>query len=243
VVHTDATPFLTASWQNLVMLNYEAAPDAVERFVPAGCEIDIWQGRTFVSIVAFQFLRTTIRGVVVPFHRDFLEVNLRLYVRRRAFDGWRRGVVFVKEIVPRRIIALVARAFYNENYVRLPMRCEIVEGTVGLRRLSYEWKHRGRWNRVGATVEGTPSVPPAASEEAFIAEHYWGYARQRKGATMEYRVEHAPWRVWRTSDAGLDCDVASLYPRELLPCLTGSPSSAFVAEGSTVIVHRGALLT
>jgi uncharacterized protein YqjF (DUF2071 family) len=242
VSQPDRTPFLTATWRHLVMLNYEAPPDALAPYVPANCELDFWDGRTFVSIVAFQFLRTSIRRVVVPFHRDFLEVNLRLYVRRRGPEGWRRGVVFVKEIVPRWTIALVARAFYNENYVRLPMRCQIVQGTSGPRRLAYEWKHRGRWQRVSATTDGGPTLPAPDSREAFIVEHYWGYARQRTGATMEYRVEHPAWRVWRTSDVELECDVAALYGTRLQPVIAGAPSSALVAEGSPVGVHRGTLL-
>jgi uncharacterized protein YqjF (DUF2071 family) len=242
VSQPDRTPFLTATWQHLVMLNYEAPPHVLAPYIPRGCELDFEDGRTFVSVVAFQFLKTSIRRVVVPFHRDFLEVNLRLYVRRRGPEGWRRGVVFVKEIVPRWTIALVARAFYNENYVRLPMRCQVVEGPSGPRRLTYEWKHRGRWQRVAARTDGAPAVPEPGSHAAFIVEHYWGYARQRAGGTMEYRVEHPPWRVWRTTDVELECDVAALYGSGLLPVLAGAPGSALVAEGSPVVVHRGTLI-
>src|SRR5271167_2804911 len=116
-----SSPFLTAEWRSLVMLNYEIDPAVLQRFVPAGTELDQWQGKTFVSMVGFLFLKTRVMGISVPFHSNFEEVNLRFYVRRFTDEGWLRGVVFIKELVPRRAIAWTARVFYNENYVAVPM--------------------------------------------------------------------------------------------------------------------------
>ncbi|MGV3531527.1 MAG: DUF2071 domain-containing protein, partial [Chthoniobacteraceae bacterium] len=110
------------------MLNYEVAPDVLEPFLPAGLELDEWQGRTLMSMVGFRFLRTRLVGCAIPFHRDFPEVNLRFYVRRKCGGEWRRGVVFVREIVPRRAIAAVARFLYGERYVRCPMRHSVEMG-------------------------------------------------------------------------------------------------------------------
>ncbi|HEX8362069.1 MAG TPA: DUF2071 domain-containing protein, partial [Longimicrobium sp.] len=90
--------FLAAEWRDLVMLNYEADPAALRPLVPAGTELDAWGGTTYVSMVGFLFLRTRVLGIPIPFHQDFEEVNLRFYVRRRGPEGWRRGVVFVREI-------------------------------------------------------------------------------------------------------------------------------------------------
>src|SRR5439155_9383088 len=94
-------PFLTAEWRDLAMLNYEVDPAVLRPRVPAGTELDAWRGRTFLSVVGFMFLDTRVLGIPIPLHRDFEEVNLRFYVRREASEGWRRGVVFVKELVPR----------------------------------------------------------------------------------------------------------------------------------------------
>src|SRR5436190_1946598 len=114
--------FLTAEWRNLAMLSYEIDPDLLARYIPSGTELDSWNGKTFISIVGFQFLRARVLELAIPFHSNFDEVNLRLYVRREAENGMRRGVVFIKEIVPKRAIAFTARSLYNENYVALPMR-------------------------------------------------------------------------------------------------------------------------
>jgi len=229
--------FLTAEWRDLAMLNYEVDGAMLRDLVPRGTELDAWNGRTFVSIVGFRFLDTRVRGVAIPGHRDFEELNLRFYVRRKAEDGWRRGVVFVKEIVPRRAIAWIARALYNENYFAVPMRHAVSSG-----RAAYEWRHGGRWHGIALDFEGEPYVPVEDSEETFITEHYWGYARQRDGATVEYRVEHPRWSVWRATTAALDCDVASFYGPAYAACLLGGPSSAFVAVGSPITVRRGVRL-
>lgn len=217
------------------MVNYAVDPAVLEPLVPAGTELDLWHDRAYVSVVGFRFLRTRVLGIPVPFHRNFDEVNLRFYVRRRAEDGWRKGVAFVKEIVPRRAIAFVARTLYNENYVRLPMRSAVAIPSA----VRYEWWHAGSWESVSATAAGEPYLPAADSEEAFISEHYWGYARQRDGSTVAYGVEHPPWRVWRCEAPALACEVANLYGERFAPLLSGPPASAFVAEGSRVVVRRG----
>lgn len=236
-------PFLTARWRYLAMLSYEVPPEVLAPFVPYGTELDSWQGKTFVSLVGFLFLDTRVRGVAVPGHRDFEEVNLRFYVRRKAEDGWRRGVVFVKEIVPRLAIAATARLLYGEKYVALPMRHSIMgDPTRGGMYVMYGWRRRGKWNGIGAMVSGQPKEALPGSEEEFITEHYWGYSSLRGGGTVEYKVEHPRWRVWTLLRPVLDCDVAGLYGERFAGPLSGEPSSAFLADGSEVAVYSGVSL-
>jgi uncharacterized protein len=230
----DPPRFLTAEWRHLVMLNYEVDPALFASRVPAGTELDAHEGKTYASIVGFLFLDTRVLGMPVPFHRDFEELNLRFYVRHRGPEGWRRGVVFVKELVPRRAIAWVARTVYNENYVAVPMRHAITPASV-----TYEWRQAARWERLAASIEGEPSLPDTGSLDEFITEHYWGYASQRDGGTVEYRVEHPQWRLWRARAPILDADLERLYGREFVQALAGPPVSAVVAEGSPVVVRQG----
>jgi uncharacterized protein len=247
---TKPNLFLTAEWRYLVMLNYEIDPALLRPFVPQGTELDDWHGRIYASIVGFLFQKTRLLGVPVPGHINFEEVNLRFYVRRRGPEGWRRGVVFVKELVPRWAIATVARVIYNENYQALPMRhrLELQAGESGEAfdtavNLAYEWKFQGRWQGIRATTAG-PSAPiENGSEAEFITEHYWGYAVQRNGGTVEYQVEHPRWRVWQVSDYRFDCDVAALYGSQFVESLSQVPTSAFVADGSAVTVHKGQRLS
>jgi hypothetical protein len=223
------------------MLNFEVDRDLLEPLVPQGTELDAWQGKTLISMVGFLFQNTRVLGWGLPWHRDFEEVNLRFYVRRRSGLEWRRAVVFVKEIVPRCAVAFVARALYGENYVALPMR-HLVEpaGSAGVvRRVLYAWNFGGRENRIELAVEGAAEPIREGTEEEFITEHYWGYSRRRTGGTLEYRVEHPRWRVWAAREACLDCDAAGLYGRRFAEWLRRPPTSAFLAEGSEVAVFRG----
>lgn len=237
---TPERRFLTAEWRNLVMLNHEIDAVLLAGRVPAGCELDFWNGRTFLSVVGFQFLHPRVLGVPVPFHRHFEEVNLRFYVRRKVEGTWRRGVVFVKELVPRRAVAWVARHVYGENYVALPMRHSVTAGPrAGSTTVAYRWRRRATWEGLSASFSGPPALPPEEAEERFITEHHWGYSARRDHSTLEYQVEHPRWRVWRAETASFDCEVSSLYGSEFVDALSGSPTSALVADGSPVRVRRG----
>jgi uncharacterized protein YqjF (DUF2071 family) len=239
-------PFLTAEWRQLAMLNFEIDPDALQPLVPVGTQLDQWQGRSYISLVGFLFLNTRVLSVAVPGHRNFEEVNLRFYVRREVGDEVRRGVVFVKEIVPRRAIALTARALYGERYVYLPMGHRIAEETQASEagrsksmHVEYSWRYRDRANRLALTTIGEPQETPPDSEAEFITEHYWGYAHRGPGRTTEYQVEHPRWRTQAATDCDFDCDVAGIYGEQFVAALREKPTSAFLAEGSPVIVRWG----
>jgi uncharacterized protein YqjF (DUF2071 family) len=230
----SSRPFLTAEWRHLAMLNYEVDPGVLLPLMPTGTELDTWQDRTYVSVVGFLFLRTRVLGLPVPFHVNFEEVNLRFYVRREGADGLRRGVVFVKEIVPRWAIAAIARWVYGERYVALPMDHDLKPDALG-----YGWRRNGRREGLVARSIGASRELTEGSEEEFITEHYWGYTAQRDGGTVEYAVEHPRWSVRDAGEAHLDADVAALYGPSFEPFLRGEPRSAFVADGSPIVVRRG----
>ncbi len=231
--------FLTAEWRHLVMLNYEVDPSLLLKFVPAGTELDEWNGKTFLSLVGFRFLNTKVFGIPFPFHRNFEEINLRFYVRRREQEEIKRGVVFIREIVPRFAIATVARTVYNENYISLPMSHQIQTKDNGELVVEYAWKTGIRWNRVGLSVKANPALPKAGSEGQFITEHYWGYTAQKDGGCAEYRVAHPAWEVWSGENVVVEGDMEELYGKELAAVLRNPPASAFLADGSEVTVSRG----
>ena len=237
-----ARVFLTAEWRYLVMLNYEVDASLLRPFVPAGTELDRWNDQVFISLVGFRFLKTKLLGFLpVPMHSNFDEVNLRFYVRRQAGGEVRRGVVFIREMVPRRAIAFVARTFYHENYVALPMAHEI--RTVGNSlKVAYRWRSENRWSTISLETKGNSELPGEGSMEQFITEHYWGYAAQPGGGCVEYRVTHPAWRVWQARQAAFEGDAEKLYGRDIAAALQGEPQSAFLAEGSPVTVMRGRVL-
>ena len=234
------------------MLNYVVDPEVLTPFLPPGIELDAWQGKMLASIVGFEFAEVRILRMSVPFHRHFEEMNLRFYVRRETVDGWRRGVVFVKELVPLPTVALLARVLYGEPYRALPMERDFRDrpvssassGKAGRERATtvrYSWRHDKTWNRVEATADTTqePRHPEPGSEEEFLTDHAYGYGT-RRGKAIEYVVEHPTWRYWNAVKARFDCKAATLrtlYGEAFAPYLK-SPRSAFLVEGSPVRVLR-----
>ena len=239
----DEKLFLSAEWRDLVMLNHEADPAHLQKYVLPGTELDSFHGKTYVSLVGFRFCRTKLFGAIpIPFHTDFEEINLRFYVKRREGDEIRRSVVFIAEIVPKRAIAYTARWIYGENYVRRPMAHRVIAEESKMD-AEYSWRSGNQWCKLTARASGAPSLPAQGSLEQFITEHYWGYSRQPDGGTVEYHVSHAPWKVWTAAHAEFTGDTRDLYGDELSQLLTKPPASAFIADGSLVEVMCGSKLS
>jgi uncharacterized protein YqjF (DUF2071 family) len=220
-------PFLTAEWRNLAVLNFEVDRALLMPLLPPSCELDLWDGGALVSLVGFQFLGTRVLGRAIPLHRNFDEVNLRFYVT--GPQG--RGVVFIREIVPKRAIALIANTLYGENYVVAPM-----SHTISSTRARYAWRWQGRENFISVDIEGEPHPIVDGSADAFIFEHYWGYGKST------YRVEHPSWRTYKVTGAGYEIDADSLCGAPLGAALRNKPVSAMFAEGSAVTVYRKELI-
>ena len=232
-----STGLLCAEWRDLVMISYEIDPLLLVPHVPGGASLDFHAGQALVTVVGLRMLNTRVAGVPVPFHQDLEQVNFRFYVWRQAGNELRRGVVFIKEIVPSTSMTLGARLFFNENYVSAPMRHQVVHAEQGW--AAYEWQSAGRWNRVAARQHG-PSRPAAkGSIEAFVKDRAWGYSRQRDGSTLEYQVEHPDWDIWPGSDPVLDCEVGEVFGPSFASTLSRPPASAFIAVGSEATLHPG----
>lgn len=228
--------FLTAEWKNLVMLNYGVDPALLERFVPAGTDLDAHDGEVFVSLIGFQFQKTCLLGWRIPFHQDFDEVNLRFYVRR----GLKRGAVFIREFVPKLAVAAIARLAYNENYSCVPMSHRLETSAAGsIVEAEYGWGSGSDRCSMRIELEEEAFLPAEGSLGQFITEHYWGYAAQRAGGCVEYEVQHERWPIRRARLAAFSGNATRFYGPEFAEILMRAPDSAFMAEGSSVIVFKG----
>lgn len=232
------TPFLTAEWRDLIAINYEVPPDILSPLLPRETQLDLWQEKALVSLVAFRFIQTRVHGISIPFHTNFEEVNLRFYVNRIVDGNKRRGVVFIKEVVPRLAIAIVARMFYGENYHAVSMSHSI-EHQEDAKKMLYYWREKQRDHYIAATVSGDPTPMKSSTESEFIFEHYWGYSKTRKDQTIEYEVCHPPWIVWENCETTIHVDFERVYGTVFAPHLIQNPHSSFVAVGSEIAVHKG----
>jgi len=230
--------FLKAEWRKLALANYAIDPSLLLKYLPAKTELDFWNNKCYVSLVGFMFLNTSIKGFRIPYHINFEEVNLRFYVTHKDERELKRGVVFIKEIVPRRALTLVANTLYGEHYQTLPMRhkWENLEDSLSV---EYHWKLKQKWNSIKVAADFRPQNIVAASEEEFITEHYWGYTKIGPTTTSEYEVKHPHWVVYPVKNYQIDVEFGDLYGKEFEFLKSEKPISAFLAEGSEIAVNHG----
>jgi len=235
--------FLRAEWRKLIMAQYAVEAKTLAPYLPAGTELDLFQGRWYVSLVGFLFCRVRVMGVAIPFHTRFEEINLRLYVRRTDTDGRsRRGVVFTREFTSRPAITAIANALYEEPYATAPTRHAILETAEALD-VRYEWRHGGRWHGMEVRAANEPAPIAAGSVEEFITEHYWGFTKRSDGSTSQYEVKHPRWLTYPITGWKIDVDFGALYGAEFAGLNRQEPESVLLAEGSAVSVGSGSRLT
>lgn len=232
--------FLDAEWRKLAIANYVVDPSILAPYLPKGTVLDLWQDKCYVSLIGFMFLNTRVAGFKIPFHVRFEEVNLRFYVRHKQDGVWKRGVVFIKEIVPRPALAFVANTLYNENYVTMPMshNWQLREDKWDI---TYQWG-KGLVNSLQVITEKKSSIIEKNSEAEFITEHYWGYTRLSENKTTQYEVEHPRWEVYKTIDYAIHVDFGNIYGKTFKHLQQEKPVSVFLAEGSRIKVKKGSTI-
>lgn len=223
------SPFLTAEWRKLAMANYVVDPAMLQSHVPPKTELDLWKGQCYVSLVAFMFINTRVKGVKIPFHVDFEEINLRFYVKQ----GDKRGVVFIKEIVSKPVVSFIANKIYKENYETMPISHSWI-ATPATMNVEYRWK-KADWNVIRVSTEKTPVAISPGSEEDFITNNYWGYTCHGQDC-REYEVQHAPWEIYPVRSFRLDVDYGNLYGDRFAALSKQRPISVFLVEGSSIAV-------
>ncbi len=228
--------FLKAEWRKLAIANYEIDPSLLQEYLPFGTELDTWNGTHYASLVGFMFLNTKVLGVKIPFHINFEEVNLRFYVKRKEGNEWKRGVVFIKEIVPKHAITFVANQLYGEHYVTHKMRHSWSETELE-RNVAYEWKIKNQWQKFQVTANSSPSIIETGSEAEFITEHYWGYTRINQSITTEYEVTHPKWEQYEVLNHEIQVDFGLTYGEKFKFLNEEKPKSIMLAEGSNITVE------
>jgi uncharacterized protein YqjF (DUF2071 family) len=227
--------FLTAQWQNLIMANYEIEPSRLMPYLPKGVEIDYFNGKAYVSLVGFLFKDSSIFGIPIPSMGTFEEVNLRFYVTRKVGNETRRGVVFINETVPNKIVAWVANKLYKEHYTAIPTKHNWNVSNAE-KEISYQWKFQSKWNSINVNASSTKHKMKVGSIEEFIFEHYYGYTKVDATRSIEYKINHPSWEINTISDYKIQCDFQAFYGQDFSILNNSKPHSVMLAEGSDVSV-------
>ena len=228
--------FLTAEWNDLALINYEIDPKLLEEYVPMGTELDLWNGKCYISLIGFMFENVKVLGIKIPYHINFEEVNLRFYVKRYEHGMWKRGTVFIKEIVPKPAVTLVANTLYKEHYETLKMRNKRTEND-NFKSFRYEWKKDNKWNSIVMKTTKNPVPIEVNSEAEFITEHYFGYTKFNDKKTIEYEVTHPRWQQLEVNETEIKVDFESIYGTDFAFMKNLKPVSTFLAVGSKITIE------
>jgi len=228
--------FLTAEWRKLILINYKIDPEILMPYVPKGTELDFFNGNCYISLVGFLFRNTKLLGIKVPFHSTFEEVNLRFYVRYKEDGIWKRGVVFIKELVPKPALTLVANTIYKENYQTVTMQHKWANNGLN-NMVEYQWKAKNRMQKIRVHSELNLKEIEPGTEAEFITEHYFGYTKQSNN-TYEYEVKHPKWLHYPVLDYHINVDFEFNYGKDFKHLNEQQPLSVLLAEGSEVSVEN-----
>jgi uncharacterized protein len=228
--------FLTAAWNDLALINYEINPEILKKYVPVGTELDFYEDKCYVSLIGFMFENVRIKGIKVPFHTDFEEVNLRFYVKRLEGNEIKRGAVFIKEIVPKHAISIVANLLYKEHYETLKMKHLRLENRLS-KTFKYCWKKSNNWNFIEVETEKNLIPIPINSHAEFITEHYFGYTKFNHKKTIEYQVTHPRWQQLLVKNYKIEVDFEAVYGNEFAFLKDLKPVSVIFAKGSKITIE------
>ena len=229
------TTFLKANWENIIMVNYEIDPEILQPFLPKGVTLDLFDGKAYVSLVGFMFKNTKIFRIPIPYLGNFEEINLRFYVQRKGGNTIKRGVIFVNETIPYRIVAWMANKLYKEHYTVVPTK-HFIHQKEEKQQVKFEWLLDKKWNHILVEAGTSSKKMIVGSFEEFIYEHYYGYTKVSDSATEEYRLQHPSWQVHEVINYDICCDFSAMYGDAFSVLNKAKPAAVFFAKGSSVKV-------
>jgi uncharacterized protein len=228
--------FLKANWENIIMANYEIDPKILIPFLPKGLELDLFNGKCYISLVGFMFKNTKLFNITIPYFGTFEEINLRFYVIRKEGNTIKRGVVFINETIPYPIVAWMANKLYKEHYTVVQTKHEIIKENNS-QKIKFEWLLDKKWNNIYVEASNTSSKMQNESLEQFIYEHYYGYTKVSESKTEEYKLQHPSWKTNAVVNYKIDCDFEAMYGKSFSILNQTNPDAVFIAEGSSVAVE------
>lgn len=206
---------MTMSWEKLLFAHYRVDADALQARLPAGLELDTFEGQAWLGVVPFDMRRVGPPGLNwLPWLSHFPELNVRTYV----CGGDRPGVFFFSLDAANWAAVLGARAAFH-----LPYFWAAIQWRQDGDRITYQSRRRagppgvfdGTYAPTGPTFRAEPG-----SLEAFLTERYCLYTVDRRGNVLRGHVHHAPWPLQR---AEAEVDAASLLAGLELDVEPGEP--------------------
>ncbi|MEL7368002.1 MAG: DUF2071 domain-containing protein [Myxococcota bacterium] len=206
---------MTMSWEKLLFAHYRVDPEALRKRVPAGLELDLFDGQAYLGIVPFDMRRVGPPGLNwLPWLSHFAELNVRTYVKRDGLPG----VFFFSLDAANWVAVVAARLGFHLPYFWAGIRWR-QDG----RRIHYSSRRlvgppavfSGHYAPTGEVY----TVEPGGLEH-FLTERYCLYAAAGNGTIYRGHVHHLPWPLQK---AEADIESNTLLDWLGLNALPGPP--------------------
>jgi len=205
-------------------------PKILMRIKPPNTDLDKIGPHGVISLVAFEFQDTNVKGIPLPVFGNFCELNLRYNVK--DIHEKYSGVVFINELVPRELIAAAANTIYNENYETINIKSEVLEHKDTLK-VNY---FIGEDYVITAETEIRTAIIPETSEKSFIIHRNAGFGIN-EGKSIIYKVEHGNWEIFPLKEYSYTLDFGKLFGSDWEFLNNEKPFDVTVSKGSNVNVY------
>lgn len=172
------------TWSDLLFLHWEIDPIEIEKRLPAGLSVDLYEGKAYLGLVPFFMQKIRPRFLPsVPWLSNFLELNVRTYVHD---ENGRPGVWFFSLDCNQAIAVEIARKFFHLPYQHAKMSSDAK---------NYHCQRKGQHEI--ATFEHPKMGPLQTAEtgslEFFLLERYLLFSESPKGEIYCGQVHHEPY--------------------------------------------------
>jgi len=184
---------LSMTWRDTLFLHWPVEPETVRERLPARLDLDTFDGRAWLGVVAFVMEDIGPRGV--PLGLTFPEVNLRTYVR----DEERSAIYFFNLDADDPLGVPVARWLYRLAYYRADVDVARRDDEVVFRsRRTHPGVPSARFDAIyGPAPDAEPFGPDPGTLASFLAERYRFYTASENGSGRLYYgdINHEPWEL------------------------------------------------
>lgn len=223
---------MNCEWKDLIMSSFEVEKSILEPYLPNDTEIDLFQGKALISLVAFTFSKIKFFGLKIPFHQRFGQMNFRFYAKSKV-DG-SRGVVFIKVFAPKHLIAFIGNKIYNEPYFFKPINFKKSKNNEII---CIEYNNNHTTIKAKATYKTEKLTKNTLKH--FIVERYIAYIKNKKNKTIRYNIYHKPWKIHHTESSHYDKELLKLLPNNFKNL---KHIATYLVNGSEVNVEKGMML-
>lgn len=231
-------------WRNVVHVNYQIAPEVLHPYLPPRTEILLFQNKCFITLTALVYDQVKFKGLNIPLHREIPEVNLRFYVSAADGSKSKNGVVLLKRIIAKPLLAFAGQLLFQEQYAVMPISYFVRKQSTE-RLVKYFWKNNppyGEWHSLSVKTSHSSIAFNEDDQVAFLTKPTLRFSGGRSMRTRVSEIEYKVTNVFEVDDYQLDVKFSVLFGGKFQFLSRQKPESVYLLEDSEVTVRSVGLL-